>query len=79
MGRQSDASTEHTAPGLERRRAQRDFAVDQYRPGEGSGTYGSPLICRTRAQAELTAGALNQAYAAGCQDVSEYRRVRAAS
>jgi hypothetical protein len=49
-------------------------AVDELHPHEGTGTYGAALICRTKAQAELTAGALNQAYADGCRDTSEYRR-----
>lgn len=53
-------------------------AVDEHHPHEGTGTYGAALICRTRAQAELSAGALNQAYALGARDTSEYRRVSAA-
>ncbi len=40
-------------------------AVDQERPGQGSGTYGDPLNFSSRSDAEKVAAALNDAYRAG--------------
>jgi hypothetical protein len=50
------------------------WAIDELHPHEDSASYGYSLICRTRKEAELTAGALNHAYALGGRDTSEYRR-----
>lgn len=44
------------------------YAVDQYRPAQGSGTYGDALIFKRKGDAEGTAAALNLAYAAGMAD-----------
>lgn len=45
------------------------YAIDEYRPHEGTGTYGDPIVITgSRRLADQVAARLNEAYAAGLAD-----------